>query len=134
MTRTIHQLTSAGQPFPCYETMAENQARLDFMQDQVRYVPPVRDKRTPCCNPDCGTVCEGTYCSAACEAADNAVIERMAQRWEAGMLKANGNCQRMYYADKETGRVLLGLKGLADEQYAKDEAAGGLVALACGRR
>jgi hypothetical protein len=123
----------ANKQFQSYEEYAEWQACLDYAQDQERYVPLFTDKRVPCSNPDCGALCRASYCSETCEAADNAAIAHMAQLLEAQMLQLG--CQRTrYYADQETSRVLLGLKARADEQYAQDEAAGGLVALACGRR
>lgn len=101
-----------------------------FIEDQQRHPWGPRDTRTPCANPDCPTLCEGAYCCPACEAADTAVIEDMARRWERQLL-AEG-CQRVYYAN-DTGRVLLGNRNLADHQRTADDAAGGLVFLACHR-
>jgi hypothetical protein len=120
--------------FQSLEEYGEWQSRVDFANDQERHVPPFRDKRTPCSNPDCPNLCEGPYCSPACEATDNAAIEDMAQRWEAQMLYEG--CQRTrHYASRETNAtVLLGKRTLADQQRTADEAKGGLVALACDRR
>jgi hypothetical protein len=105
-----------------------------YNEDRERHPWPPRDPRVPCSNPDCPRLCEGPYCSPACEAADNAAIEDMAQRWEAQM-RYEG-CQRTRYcASRETNAtVLLGKRTLADQQRTADEAKGGLVALACGRR
>jgi hypothetical protein len=127
-------MAKIAQPAQDLYTWLEREHTQAYIEDQQRHPWPPRDRRTPCCNPDCGTVCEGTYCSAACEAADNAVIEAMALKWEAQMLHAG--CQRTrYYASREkNATVLLGKQALADQQYVADEARGGLVALACGRR
>jgi hypothetical protein len=114
MARTIAQLTSAGQPFPAYETMAENQARLDFIQDQERYVHPFRDQRKPCDSPACAHLTTDQYCSPACQAREDRLRDK-------------------HYAhlDSESTLVLLGNCHLADAQREKDGE--NLAALVCGR-
>jgi hypothetical protein len=82
---TIRQLTSAGNPFPDYATMATNQHRYEYAQDQQRFVPPAReparfrDLRTPCAYAKCPQMTPAFFCSPACEAAFLAQLDR----WEA---------------------------------------------------
>jgi hypothetical protein len=121
-----------AQPAQDLYTWLEREHTLAYIEDQERYVPLCPEKRTPCSNPECAAVCEGTYCSAACEAADNAVIEAMALKWEAQMLHAG--CQRThYYASREANaRVLLGQRQLVAQQRERDGES--LAALVCGYR
>ena len=64
-------------------------------------------------------------------------LEEMAA-WQAALDYANDRQRHVpapataHYADA-TGTVLLGTKAVADAQHADDEAAGGLVWLACNR-
>jgi hypothetical protein len=98
------------------------QASRDYAADQQRHC---------CSNADCSALCVGDYCSDACRAHDDAVLQDMATCWEVHMLTAGARPVTTHYADT-TGRVLLGARQLADAQYATDEAQGGLVAMACG--
>jgi len=94
-----------------YASWMEHEAMQAFIDDQVRWP---RDRRVPCAYPECSSLTTTIYCSGRCRHLDDAMT-------------------LPHYAD-ETGRVLLGLRSLADQQRATDDAAGGLIALACGRR
>lgn len=55
----------------------------------------------------------------------------LTEHWEDHMIRDVG-CQTTHYTD-DTGTVQLGHRATADDQQARDLAAGGYVAIACGR-
>jgi hypothetical protein len=99
--------------FPAADTTtADWQASLDYAAHQQRHPWPVRDPRTPCAHPDCAALVGSLYCSEPCRV----LVEG---------LDADDY-------DSEGEGCLLGEIETADRQWAADQAAGGLAALACG--